>query len=100
MDGLAIHPYGDNSSQGPKDSAHPNSTTIGIADYPKLVRLLGESFDGTPQRGTSLPILYDEYGVETQIAADAPRCTTGTSRTRRGRWTPPRRRASTARRSR
>ncbi len=70
MDGLAIHPYGDNSSQGPKDSAHPNSTTIGIADYPKLVRLLGEAFDGTPQRGTSLPILYDEYGVETQIAAD------------------------------
>ena len=67
---LAIHPYGDNSSQGPKDSAHPNSTTIGIADYPKLVRLLGEAFDGTPQRGTTLPILYDEYGVETQIAAD------------------------------
>lgn len=70
MDGLAIHPYGDNSSQGPKDSAHPNSTTIGVADYPKLVRLLGEAFDGTPQRGSSLPILYDEYGVETQIAAD------------------------------
>jgi hypothetical protein len=63
MDGLAIHPYGDNSSQAPRDSAHPNSTYIGLADYDKLNALLVEGF------GRELPILYDEYGVETEIPA-------------------------------
>ena len=66
MDGLAFHPYGDNSSQ-PPTFAHPNSTTISLADYSKLVALLGRAFDGTAQRGSTLPIVYDEYGVETQI---------------------------------
>jgi hypothetical protein len=69
MDGLAIHPYGDNSSQAPRASAHPNSTSIGLADYAKLVGLLGEAFDGTAQAGSTLPLLYDEYGVEAQIPA-------------------------------
>jgi hypothetical protein len=69
MDQFAFHPYGDNSSQAPKDSAHPNTTSIGLADYGKLVGLLGEAFDGTAQRGSSLPILYDEFGVESQIPA-------------------------------
>lgn len=78
MDGLAIHPYGDNSSQAPKDSAHPSSTTIGLADYAKLVALLGTSFDGTPQAGSTLPLLYDEYGVEAQIPADKERQYEGT----------------------
>ena len=36
MDGLAIHPYPDNSSQSP-DFPHPRSTSIGLADYEKLV---------------------------------------------------------------
>ena len=40
MDGLAFHPYPDNSSQSP-DFPHPRSTTIGLADYDKLVTLLG-----------------------------------------------------------
>jgi hypothetical protein len=69
MDGLAIHPYQDNSSQ-PPTFQHPNSTTIAIADYPKLVKLLGEAFDGTAQKGSTLPILYDEYGVESLIPTD------------------------------
>ena len=69
MDGLAIHPYGDNSSQAPRSSAHPRSTSIGLADYDKLVGILGQAFDGTAQRGSTLPILYDEFGVETQIPA-------------------------------
>ena len=30
----------------------------------KLVALLGQAFDGTAQRGSTLPILYDEFGVE------------------------------------
>ena len=66
MDALAFHPYGDNSSQ-PPTFEHPRSTSIGIADYGKLVALLAEAFDGTAQKGSTLPILYDEYGVETQI---------------------------------
>jgi hypothetical protein len=66
MDGLAIHPYTDNSSQ-PPTTAHPNTTTIAIADYSKLVALLGAAFDGTAQRGSDLPILYAEFGVESQI---------------------------------
>jgi hypothetical protein len=78
MDGLAIHPYGDNSSQAPKDSAHPNSTTIGLADYAKLVALLGTAFDGTAQAGSTLPLLYDEYGVEAQIPAAKERQYDGT----------------------
>jgi hypothetical protein len=68
MDALAIHVYGDNSSQ-PPTFAHPNTTSIGVADYDKLVALLGEAFGGTAQPGSTLPILYGEYGVETQIPA-------------------------------
>ena len=81
MDGLAIHPYGDSSSQAPRDSAHPRSTSIGLADYDKLVGLLGRAFDGTGQRGSTLPILYDEYGVETQIPADKTQLYEGTEPT-------------------
>jgi hypothetical protein len=66
MDAFAFHPYGDNSSQ-PPTFQHPNSTTIALADYPKLVALLAQAFDGTAQRGSTLPIVYDEYGVETVI---------------------------------
>jgi hypothetical protein len=69
MDGLAFHPYQDNSSQ-PPTFQHPNSTTISIADYGKLVKLLGEAFDGTAQKGSTLRILYDEYGVESLIPTD------------------------------
>jgi hypothetical protein len=66
MDGLALHPYGEASNVKP-DLAHPRSTSIGLADYGKLVTLLGQAFDGTAQQGSSLPILYDEYGVESTI---------------------------------
>jgi hypothetical protein len=66
MDAFVIHPYGDNSSQSPS-TAHPSTTTIGIADYGKLVALLGEAFDGTAQAGSELPIFYGEFGVESDI---------------------------------
>ncbi|MBD0329651.1 MAG: cellulase family glycosylhydrolase [Thermoleophilia bacterium] len=66
MDQLSIHPYGDSSSQPPNRSRHPG-TTVGLADYAKLVRVLGEAFDGTRQRGSTLPIVYGEFGVETRI---------------------------------
>ena len=66
MDALSIHVYGD-SQRVPPSFRHPNSTTIGIADYGKLVDLLREAFAGTAQPGAKLPIVYGEYGVETAI---------------------------------
>jgi len=69
MDMLAIHPYGE-SSKTPPTALHPRSTSISIADYTKLVQLLKQAFRGTAQRGASLPILYAEYGVQTQVPAD------------------------------
>jgi hypothetical protein len=69
MDAFAFHPYAD-SSNVPPDRPHPNSREIGLADYDKLVGLLGEAFDGTAQPGSELPILYDEFGVETKVPPD------------------------------
>jgi hypothetical protein len=66
MDAFAFHPYPENSSTSP-NFPHPLSTSIGLADYPKLVQLLGTAFDGTVQKGSTLPILYDEFGIETQV---------------------------------
>jgi hypothetical protein len=77
MDAFAFHPYPENSNIGPA-LLHPYSTSLGIADYPKLVSLLGTAFDGTAQRGTSLPILYDEFGIESQIPAAKASAYTGT----------------------
>ena len=77
MDALAIHPYPENSSI-PPTLAHPNTTPIGIADYPKLVTLLGQAFDGTAQPGSTLPILYAEYGIESQIPSTKASLYTGT----------------------
>jgi hypothetical protein len=68
MDALSVHPYGE-SSRIPPTLAHPHVTSIGIADYGKLVNLLGEAFDGTAQRGRDLPLVYGEYGAETTIPA-------------------------------
>ncbi len=68
MDAFALHPYEDNSSI-PPSFTHPRSTTISVADYPKLVALLGEAFGGTAQAGSTLPVVYDEFGVQSQIPA-------------------------------
>ena len=80
MDGLALHPYPDNSSQSP-DFPHPRSTTIGLADYGKLVTLLGQAFDGTAQPGSALPILYDEFGIESSVPDGKRSLYTGTEPT-------------------
>jgi hypothetical protein len=77
MDEFAIHPYEDNSSL-PPTSTHPNNTSIAIADYDKLVGLLGQAFDGTGQPGSTLPIVYGEFGVETQIPPEKASLYTGT----------------------
>ena len=65
MDMFAMHPYLIPSSCA--HFAHPNTTTIGIADYPKLVALLTSAFARTAQRGATLPIVYDEFGYQTPI---------------------------------
>jgi hypothetical protein len=78
MDALTLHPYEDNSSVAPVSGTHPNSTSISVADYDKLVALLGTAFDGTGQRGSTLPIYFDEFGVESQIPADEQQLYTGT----------------------
>lgn len=80
MDAFVVHVYGDNSSQPPA-VAHPLTTSIGVADYGKLVALLAEAFDGTPQPGSELPILYGEYGVESEIPAAKATLYTGTEPT-------------------
>jgi len=77
MDGYAHHPYPDNSAQSP-DFTHPKSTTIAIADYDKLESLLTTAFDGTAQAGSTLPILYDEFGIESVIPSGKASLYTGT----------------------
>lgn len=66
MDGFAFHPYLENSSR-PPDSAPFDRDHLGLVDYDRLLALLGEAFDGTAQPGSQLPILYDEFGVESAI---------------------------------
>ena len=83
MDAFAIHPYM-LKPKVPPTIAHPKTTQITLADYPKLVTLLDEAFRGTPQRGRTLPILYAEFGVQTVVPdsklsmAAAWICTPGT----------------------
>jgi hypothetical protein len=77
MDMLSMHPYGENA-RVPPTLAHPRSTTIGLADYGKLVRLLGRAFGGTAQPARRLPIVYGEYGVETAIPPAKAALYTGT----------------------
>jgi hypothetical protein len=66
MDAFSIHVYGE-TARIPPSLAHTRTTSIGIADYRKLVSLLGRAFDGTAQAGSKLPVVYGEYGAETAI---------------------------------
>jgi hypothetical protein len=66
MDMFALHPYLIPSRLQPT-FAHPKTTTIGIADYTKLVALLKHAFAHTAQPGATLPIVYDEFGYQSVI---------------------------------
>ncbi|HVM68722.1 MAG TPA: hypothetical protein VM204_02675 [Gaiellaceae bacterium] len=66
MDAFAFHPYAANSST-PPDARPADPDHLGLNDYERLVGLLAEAFDGTAQPGSTLPILYDEFGVESII---------------------------------
>jgi hypothetical protein len=79
MDAFDMHAYEDNSSL-PPSFQHPKSQTIAIADYGKLTTALS-AFDGTAQPGSSLPIVYGEFGVESQIPASKASLYTGTEPT-------------------
>jgi hypothetical protein len=68
MDIFAIHPYLERS-EIPPSTEHPVGTSIGVADYDKLVDLLEEAFDGTAQPGSDLPIAYTEFGIQAEIPA-------------------------------
>lgn len=68
MDAFAFHPYMQ-ASRIPPTAAHPENTSITVADYPKLVALLKEAFEGTAQPGERLPIYYTEFGVQTRVPA-------------------------------
>jgi hypothetical protein len=67
MDVFDEHIYPDNSTLPP--SMPHTGPTIAEGDYPKLVALLGKAFDGTAQKGSTLPILYGEFGIQSAIPA-------------------------------
>ncbi len=67
MDALAYHPYMERSDLPPTFRHHPQSKTLTIGDYGKLVSVLRRAFDGTKQMGSKLPLVYDEFGVESRI---------------------------------
>jgi hypothetical protein len=69
MDMLSFHPYPEHA-RTPPTLSHPRSSVIELNDYWKLVRLLDSAFGGTAQPGTTLPILYDEFGVQSRISLD------------------------------
>jgi hypothetical protein len=65
MDVFALHPYQTRSTIPP---GQPHTgTSLGFGDYDKLVGLLGAAFDGTAQKGSTLPIAYTEFGVQSLI---------------------------------
>jgi Bacterial Ig domain len=68
MDVFDEHVYGDTSAL-PPSMPHTGGTAITEGDYGKLVALLGKAFDGTAQKGSTLPIVYGEYGVESSVPA-------------------------------
>jgi hypothetical protein len=76
MDSFAFHPYMLRSDEPP--TLTHSDTTITIADYAKLVATLGQAFDGTAQKGSTLPIVYTEFGVESQTPSDKADLYTGT----------------------
>ena len=77
MDAFDQHVYQDYSAL-PPSYEHPNSRTIAVPDYGKLVSALGNAFAATTQPGSTLPILYGEFGVESIIPAAKAALYTGT----------------------
>ncbi len=68
MDMFAFHPYLI-PSRLPPTFTNPRNRTVGISDYDKLMALLLRAFGGTRQPAARLPIIYDEFGYQSQIPA-------------------------------
>ena len=77
MDAFAFHPYPETSATGP-NFPHPN----GHVDRPRRLREARRAARRGVRRdraeGRTLPILYDEFGIETQIPAAKAALYTGT----------------------
>ena len=69
MDGFSFHPYPLNSSVA-VDAVPSDGDHLGLIDQDRLVRLLGKAFNSTAQVGSGMPILYDEFGIESVIPAN------------------------------
>ena len=82
MDGFAIHPYPENvvddarlrrTRRTPR-SRSPTTTSSSPCS--------AQAFDGTAQAGSTLPILYDEFGIESVVPTARRRLYSGTEATR------------------
>ncbi|MBI4033845.1 cellulase family glycosylhydrolase [Candidatus Saccharibacteria bacterium] len=62
-DVLAIHPHLAFPTESPL--TEHGQRTVGIADYPKLVKLWDKAFKDTGQ--PKVPIFYSEFGIESEI---------------------------------
>jgi hypothetical protein len=76
MDAFAYHPYMERADL-PPTLRHVRGKTLTIADYGKLVSTLKRAFNGTGQKGSTLPLVYDEFGVEAKIPAAVESLYTG-----------------------
>ena len=101
MDMFAIHPYLI-PSKLPPTFAHPLTTTIGVADYPKLVRLLTRAFrrHGAARRDAADRLRRVRLPVEDPAGAARSSTATSVRRPRRTRSPSRYRRSTTRRRSR
>ncbi|HET7044780.1 MAG TPA: D-glucuronyl C5-epimerase family protein [Gaiellaceae bacterium] len=75
MDAFAIQPSGSSSSE-PPGAVHAKGP-IGIGDYARLVANLKRAFGGGAQAGSTLPIVYDGYGVQSAIPPEKASLYTG-----------------------
>jgi hypothetical protein len=68
FDTFALHPYGESSTE-PVWKRHDASSTIGLADWQKLMQALWDAFQGTSQPipGEGVGIWFLEIGFQTAI---------------------------------
>jgi hypothetical protein len=69
MDAFSYHPYMERADLPPTFRHSPLANPVTIADYGKLISTLQRAFGGTKQKGQTLPLVYDEFGVEAKIPA-------------------------------
>ncbi len=67
MDALSIHPYGGQLEPTADDRASQHDLDRRSRTTTSSSRSSAQAFDGTAQLGSKLPILYAEFGVESQI---------------------------------